>query len=103
MRSWSSLHEGRSLNLPHKPGTLPLPAAVCHYVPVMSFRCHRPVPKDPDIPISRDHLTFTVHMALCKAEHLWPRRRRPGDHDRLKPVAEAVVDHLELRGMRCVR
>ena len=43
----------------------------------------------------RDDLTFTVHMALRKAEHLWPKRRRPGDHDRLKIVADAVVDHIE--------
>lgn len=61
------------------------------------------MPEDHDIPISRDHLAFTVHMALSKAEHLWPKRRRPGDHDRLKLVADAVVDHIELCGMRCVR
>ena len=42
-------------------------------------------------------------MALRKAERLWPRRRRPGDHNRLKPVADAVADHIELCGMRCVR
>ena len=58
---------------------------------------------DPDISVSRDDLTFTVHMALRKAERLWPKRRLPGDHDRLKSVAEAVVDHIELCGMRCVR
>ena len=33
------------------------------------------MPNDHDIPISRDDLTFTVHMALRKAEHLWPKRR----------------------------
>ena len=61
------------------------------------------MPEDPDIPVSRDDLTFTVHMALRKAEHLWPKRRRPGDHDRLKLAAEAVVAHIELCGIRCVR
>ena len=61
------------------------------------------MPEDHNIPISRDDLTFTVHMALRKAEHLWPKRRRPGDHDRLKLVADAVVDHIELCGNRCFR
>ena len=61
------------------------------------------MPPGPDIPISRDDLTFTVHMALRNAESLWPKRRTPGDHDRLKLVAKAVVDHIELCGMRCVR
>ena len=63
----------------------------------------RLMPEDPNIPISRDDLTFTVHMALRKAEHLWPKRRLPGDHDRLKLVADAVVAHMELCGIRCVR
>ena len=61
------------------------------------------MPNDHDLPVSRDDLLFTVHMALRKAERLWPRRRLPGDHDRLKPVAEAVVAHIELCGMRCFR
>ena len=39
---------------------------------------------------------------MRKAEHLWPKRSRPGDHDRLKPMARRIVDHLELCGMRCV-
>ena len=42
-------------------------------------------------------------MALCKAEPLWPKRRKPGDHDRLKIVADAVVDHIGLCGIRCFR
>ena len=63
----------------------------------------RLMPQDHDIPVAWGDLAFTVHMALRKAEHLWPRRRRPGDHDRLKIVAEAVVDHIELCGIRCVR
>ena len=61
------------------------------------------MPEDHNVPISRGDLTFTVHMALRKAERLWPTRRRPGDHDRLKLVADAVVDHIELCGIRCVR
>ena len=54
-----------------------------------------------DRPVSRDDLLFTVEMALRKASRFWPKKRVPGDHDRLKPVAEAVVAHLELCGMRC--
>ena len=54
-----------------------------------------------DRPVSRDDLLFTVEMALRKASRFWPKKRAPGDHDRLKPVAAAVVAHLELCGMRC--
>ena len=56
-----------------------------------------------DRPVSRNDLLFTVEMALHKASRLWPRKRVPGDHDRLKPVAAAVVAHLELCSMRCFR
>ena len=56
-----------------------------------------------DRPVPRDDLLFDVEMALRKAERFWPKRRRPGDHDRLRPVAEAVVDHLELCGIACFR
>ena len=56
-----------------------------------------------DRPVSSDDLLFTVEMALCKASRFWPRKRVPGDHDRLKPVAAAVVAHLDLCGMRCFR
>ena len=51
-------------------------------------------------PISRGDLVFTIEMALHKAESYWPKKRRPGDHDRLAPVARAVVEHMELCGMR---
>ena len=61
------------------------------------------MPDDHDIPVSRDDLLFTVEMALRKAEQLWPKRRRPGDRNRLKLAADAVVDHIELCGMSCVR
>ena len=54
-----------------------------------------------DRSVSRDDLLFTVEMALRKASRHWPKKRVPGDHDRLKPVAAAVVAHLELCGMRC--
>ena len=53
-----------------------------------------------DRPVSRDNLLFTVEMALRKAERLWPKKRGPGDHDRLRPVAKAVLAHLDLCGMR---
>ncbi|MCY3703767.1 MAG: hypothetical protein OXG16_13940 [Rhodospirillales bacterium] len=59
--------------------------------------------EDRNIPVSRGDLTLTVHTALLKAECFWPKRRRPGDPDRLKLVADAMVDHIELCGMRFVR
>ena len=54
-----------------------------------------------DRPVSRGDLLFTVEMALRKAERFWPKKRVPGDHDRFRPVAQRVVEHLELCGMRC--
>ena len=56
-----------------------------------------------DRPVSRDDLLFTVEMALRKASRLWPKKRAPGDHDRLRPVATAVVEHMELCGLRVFR
>ena len=56
-----------------------------------------------DRPVSRGDLLFTVEMALGKAERFWPKKRAPGDHDRLKPVAERIVEHMELCGMKCFR
>ena len=55
-----------------------------------------------DRPVSRDETLFTIEMALFKARGLWPKRREPGDHDRLKPMALAICDHIELCGMRLV-
>ena len=52
-------------------------------------------------PVSRDDLLFTIEMALRKAERFWPKKYVPGDHDRLKPAARAMVEHLELCGIRC--
>ncbi len=65
------------------------------------FLLHDPVmDEEHDRPVSRDDLLFTVEMALRKASRLWPKKRVPGDHDRLRPVASAVVDHFELCGLR---
>jgi len=57
--------------------------------------------EDHNRPISRRDLLFTIEMALRKAERLWPKKRLPGDHDRLRPVAEKVIEHMELCGMKC--
>ena len=54
-------------------------------------------------PVSHGDLLFTVEMALRKAERSWPKKRAPGDHDRLLPVAREVVAHLERCGMRVFR
>ena len=51
--------------------------------------------------VAREDL-LAIEMTLRKAEHLWPKRGRRGDHDRLKPMAQRIVDRLELCGMRCV-
>ena len=56
-----------------------------------------------DRPVSRGDLLFTVEMALHKAERFWPKKRAPGDHDRLMLVAERIVEHMELCGMKCFR
>ena len=54
-------------------------------------------------PAPRDAVLFDIEMALKKEEKLWPRRYRPGDHDRLKPMATAILEHLELCGLRFFR
>ena len=56
-----------------------------------------------NVPVSHDELVFDVEMALSKAEKLWPKGRRAGRHDRLKPMAMAVANHLALCGIRCFR
>ncbi len=56
-----------------------------------------------DIPVSREELLFDVEMALTKAAKLWPKGGRAGRHDRFKPIAAAVADHLALCGIRCFR
>lgn len=54
-------------------------------------------------PISREDLLFTVEMALRETSRIWPQKHLPGDYDRLKPVANAVVEDMELCGMRGLR
>ena len=56
-----------------------------------------------NVPVSRDELLFDVEMALGKAERLWPKGPRAGRHDRFKPLALAVANHLALCGIRCFR
>ena len=60
-------------------------------------------PDEHRIPVPRDDLKFTVEMALKKARRIWPRKHGPGDHDRFRPVADAIVAHLELCGIHCYR
>ncbi len=52
-----------------------------------------------DRPVTRESLLFDVEMALGKAEKFWPKGHRAGRHDRLRPAAMAVVDHLCLCGI----
>ena len=67
------------------------------------FLCHDArMSERQDRPVSRAEMRFVIEMALFKARRLWPRSRVPGDHDRLKPMARAVVDHIELCGMRWI-
>ncbi len=54
-------------------------------------------------PVPRREFLFDVEQALRTAAKLWPRKRVPGDHDRLRPVAQRIVEQLELCGIRCFR
>lgn len=62
-------------------------------------------------PVPRDKVLFDIEMALRKGEKLWPKHYRPGDHacpghrsgDRFKPLAGAILAHLELCGLRFFR
>ena len=54
-------------------------------------------------PVPRHELLFDIERALSKARSLWPRKRVPGDHDALAPVAKAVVEHLARCRIRCFR
>lgn len=47
------------------------------------------MPQEYDVLVCREDLTFAVKMAQHKTDHLWPKRRRPGNHDRLELVADA--------------
>ena len=68
-----------------------------------SYAMTKPMSEKYDRPVSREDLLFTVEMALRKASKLWPKKHVPGDHDRLRPVAESVVAHFELCGIRFFR
>lgn len=63
----------------------------------------RTIDDEYDGPVSRDDLLSTVEMALRKASRFWPKKRVPGDHDRLRLVVQAVADHLALCGIKCFR
>lgn len=54
-------------------------------------------------PVSRGDLEYTVEFALHKARELWPTKQRSGDHDSLKSMTRAVIDHLDLCDMRAFR
>ena len=54
-------------------------------------------------PLPRHELLFDVERALTKARALWPSKRVHGDHNALKPVANAIVEHLELCRIGCFR
>ena len=62
------------------------------YISGMSEKRHHPV--------SRDDLEYTIAFALNKAHQEWPARRTPGDPECVRPLAAAVVDHLEFCDMR---
>ncbi len=54
-------------------------------------------------PVPRREFLFDVEQALRTAAKLWPRRRVHGDYNPLRPMANTVVKHLELCGIRCFR
>ena len=54
-------------------------------------------------PELRDNVLFDIEMALRKEERLWPKRYRPGDHDRFRSMVRAILAHLELCGLRFFR
>ncbi len=53
--------------------------------------------------VAREDLLFTLERALSKARIHWPKRLRPGDDNPYRIVAERVVEHLELCGIRCIK
>ena len=48
-------------------------------------------------------LSLAEAHAVEKARRFCPQRQRPGDYDRLKLLADAIVADLELCGIRCCR
>ena len=55
------------------------------------------------LPVARTELVLTIESALRESRHLWPKTWLPGDHDRHRPMALAIVDHLDLCRMRAFR
>ena len=54
--------------------------------------------------VERDDLLFDVEFALgYKAAPLWPKRRSYGVAHPYRPAARAVIEHLELCGLRVFR
>ena len=53
--------------------------------------------------VGTDELVFDVKMALMKARKLLPRRAGPPGPDPYSLAARAIVEHLELAGVRCYR
>ena len=58
-------------------------------------QAHRLVPSD--------ELVFDVEQALRKVRRVLPRKVEPGSFDPFRPAARAIVEHLELCGIRCWR
>ena len=54
-------------------------------------------------PVPRRDFLFDVEQVLRNAAKLWPRRRVHGEYNPLRPAANAVVEYLELCGIRCFR
>ena len=54
-------------------------------------------------PVPKHELRFDMEHTLRKARSLWPHMHVHGDHNALRPVADAVVQHLALCGIRCFR
>ncbi len=55
---------------------------------------------DGDRPAGREEVLFDIEMALAGNARLWPVRRVPGGHNPHRWMAAAVLEHLELCGLR---
>ena len=47
-------------------------------------------------PVPKHELRFDIEHALRKARSLWPRKHVHGDHNALRPVADAVVPDMAI-------
>ena len=95
--------------LPYNPRGLPDPetdllasAGSGKLVPIM-FSCHSHAMDDDLRPVPKHELRFDIEQALGNARSLWPRRHIHGQHNPLGPMANAVVEHLALCGIRFFR